>query len=121
MRRLDLVPALAFILAASLSSQSIAQQVFTQRDVNSCVTPKAKRDAKNHRLVQIFVDVFARPDPKAKPIYIRLASPMPLGVVAKEAGFLEIVGVPGSPFKDGHEIGWVRSSDVREQDYRNCT
>ena len=103
-------------LVATVFAASAAQAV----DVGACVTPKAHVDPATHRLVGKFIDVFETTKPGALPIWVKVAAPMPLRVVAVDGKYLQVEGGRDSPFKDDAPFGWVRAADVQGQDLRNC-
>jgi hypothetical protein len=53
-------------------------------------------------------------------VYVKIAAPLSLYVVAEEGPWLKVTGSPSSPFKSGEELGWVKRSDVDPQALRNC-
>lgn len=119
MRRMAMAMFSAVILmgAGFSASNAVAQQRLT---VTGCLTPKATIDRTTGRLVGRHIDVFARPDPQAAPIWIKIGPPMPLAEVGRSGAFVRIAGTPESPFREGVAIGWVRAADVDPQDLRNC-
>src|ERR1700676_4815829 len=118
MRQLRRSSVLAFAIAPLLIACAASPAV--SQDIGSCVTPSSSVDHATGRLIQKFIDVFANPRPGSRPIYIKLAAPMPLRVVARDGAFLQIAGGADSPFKRDQPIGWIRASDVEGQALRNC-
>jgi hypothetical protein len=114
MRSSVLAFAIAALLIAGAASPAVSQ------DIGSCVTPSSSVDHATGRLIQKFIDVFADPRPGSRPIYIKLAAPMPLRVVGRDGAFLQDVGGADTPFKRDQPIGWIRASDVEGQALRNC-
>lgn len=121
------VPALLFLGSLGLS-QSIAPalpaRAATEAKPIDCVTPRATVDRHRHTLRRVWIDVFTRPAPGASRLSFKIASPLPLWVLAKSGAFLQVATgdtLNDWPFKPHATLGWVRASDVEGQAIRNCT
>jgi hypothetical protein len=95
----------------------LASPAYAQK-VQGCVTPKAKRLASGN-LDRKFIDIYFK-DSEQNGVYLKIASPLSLYVVAEHGPWLQLAGSPSSPFKPGEVLGWVRRADVEDQDLRNC-
>ena len=89
-----------------------------------CSTPKATIDPKTHDLNRTWVSVYTKPSSSASVYSFKIASPLPLWVVANSGAFTRVAtgdGMDGWPFKPHTILGWVRKSDLEDQAIRNCT
>jgi hypothetical protein len=89
-----------------------------------CVTLRATVDARTHDLNRVWIDVFSKPSAAASLESFKVASPLPLWVLARSGAFLQVVtgdSLDDWPFKPHADLGWVRASDVQDQAVRNCT
>ena len=86
-----------------------------------CVTPRATA-VPGKGLERVWISVFERPDPKASPIWIKIAAPLSLVVSKHQGDFLQLTATESaeSPFKPGVVLGWVHAADVQQEPYRNC-
>jgi len=87
-----------------------------------CVTPKAKV-VPGKGLDRTWIPVFDKPDPRASPIWIKIASPLSLIVTDRRGGYLQLTTTnqADAPFKPDIVLGWVRALDIQFEPFRNCT
>src|SRR5215470_5351510 len=95
----------------------LASPASAQR-VQGCVTAKANRLGSGH-LDRRFIDIYFK-DAAQSGVYLKIAAPLSLYVVAERGPWLQLAGSPSSPFKPGEVLGWVRRADVDDQALRNC-
>jgi hypothetical protein len=87
-----------------------------------CVTPKATIG--HGALNRTWINVYTKPSPSATIMSYTIAAPLSLWVVAESGGFSRVMtgdSMAEWPFKPRTTLGWVRTSDVQDEPFRNCT
>jgi hypothetical protein len=119
-----LLPALLAIGALSAAFVSPAKAAQQESQPLACMTPRATIDPRTHDLNRVWIDVFSKPSATASLESFKVASPLPLWVLARSGTFLQVAtgdSVDDWPFKPHATLGWVRAVDLQDQDLRNCT